>query len=126
QGLADQAEVNWATPKSEERNQQNSGDEYAAVSHQATNWPTAASRDHKGKPKGTHRSDGKPHTDDQLDRAAESFPCSLPDGPTTDAGLNSLLAVWTRPSCPRLSPAMQWWLLGMPHPQAIFYGLEET
>src|SRR5690606_34484890 len=82
-------------------------------------WPTAASRDHKGKPKGTHRSDGKPHTDDQLDRAAESFPCSLPDAPTTDAGLNSLLEVWTRPSCPRLSAAFQWWLQGWLPPRAF-------
>lgn len=90
-------------------------------------WPTASARDHKGKPTQTHRSDGKLHTDDQLDRAAQSWTappcppaCSRPAEPTTDDGLILLLAVWTRPSCPRLSPAFQWWLMGWPHPRTFF------
>lgn len=60
-----------------------------------------------------------------LTAAAESFPSTLHTEPTTDAGLNLLLSVWTRPCSPRLSPAFQWWLMGWPHP-LIFFGWEET
>ena len=53
---------------------------------------------------------------DTLKGASVKFPSSRPDETTTAAGMRSLLAVWTRPSCPRLSPAFQWWLMGFPSP----------
>lgn len=48
--------------------------------------------------------------------AAESLGLLAP----CDSGLRSLLAAWTPPSCPRLSPAFQWWLMRWPHPRAIY------
>lgn len=45
--LAGQAKQ-WATPKAEERQRQNSGDDYAALSKQATQWPSPSANDDKG------------------------------------------------------------------------------
>ncbi len=46
----------------------------------------------------------------------QRFPSSRPDETTTDAGLRSLLAVWTPPACPRLSADFQHWLMGWDSP----------
>lgn len=110
---------------------------------QATNWPTAAVADSKGED--LPNKVGTPRLGDVAQKWGRGCPATAPaegtcnsDGtlrhppyfhqaePTTPAGLNSLLAVWTRPSCPRLSPAFQWWLMGIPHPRLIFSGSEET
>lgn len=34
--------------------------------------------------------------------------------------IGRLLRIWNRPSCPRLNPAFQWWLMGWPRPQTFF------
>ena len=36
-----------------------------------------------------------------------------------------LLPAWDPPTCPRLNPGFQWWLMGWPHP-ATFFGWAET
>jgi len=82
-------------------------------------WPTASARDHKGAPEVGSRD----RMTWQLDEAAQ--PWTAPESShrpetTTDNGLDSLLAVWTRPSCPRLTPAFQLWLMGWPHPLICF------
>ena len=80
------------------------------------NWPTTTTRDWKV-------GDLPPECrvgSEALTAAAEQFPSSQPTEPTTDDGLNWLLSVWTRPSCPRLSPGFQWWLMGWPHPRTFF------
>lgn len=59
---------------------------------------------------------GSGGVDVQTRAASFAAPCSHPDATTTDDGLSLLLSVWTRPKCPRLSPAFQWWLMGWPHP----------
>lgn len=87
----------WATPRSSPNENRNTK---AAPSHGLTHGETASGQ-------------------------AVTFPYSLPVEPTTGDGLNSLLEVWTRPTCPRLSPAFQFWLMGWPHPQT-FYGSAET
>jgi hypothetical protein len=116
--------ANWATPnvptrgaeKRYSKAKRNAGGEDTQT--QAANWPTASARDHKGAPAIGSRD----RLTWQLDEAAQSFPQAET---TTDDGLNSLLAVWTAPACPRLSPAFQWWLMGWPHPQT-FFGLAAT
>lgn len=111
----------WATPRvggnagsqMEDRNKCN-------IDEQATNWPTASARDHKGR----LPMDARDRTMATLDEAAEQmFACSRPTEPTTDDGLSLLQAVWTRPSRPRLSPAFQWWLMGQ-CPTPIYSALE--
>jgi len=47
-----------------------------------------------------------------------TFPSTHLTETTTELG--ELLQVWTRPECPRLNPAFQWWLMGWPSPIAIF------
>ena len=88
------------------------------------NWPTTTSRDWKVGDLPAESRVGS----EALTASAESFAdqSSRPTEPTTDDGLNLLLSVWTRPTCPRLSAAFQWWLLGMPHPRLMFCDSEET
>lgn len=86
------------------------------------NWASPASpasRDEKGANGPDHMSaKDRPHEDQLPNQAVHLF--ARPTETTTDDGLASLLAVWTRPSCPRLSPAFQWWLMRWPHPRAIY------
>ena len=129
------AMMQWATPnvpnrgpesKESKESKESRGSGGIDVQTQAANWPTASARDCKGAPTQLARPDGKSRLD-QLDRVAEYWtsPSSRPPEPTTDDGLGLLLSVWTRPSCPRLSPAFQWWLMGWPHPRTCF-GSEAT
>ena len=67
----------WATPKAEERQQQNSQDDYASLSKQVTNWPTPNQTDYKGASQPPGR---RPECDDDLpSRVAASQPA--PDSP---------------------------------------------
>ena len=118
------------------------------VQTQAKNWPTAASRDYKGdySEQALTRQDGKSRENDALPQTATRWgmelmdqcdecgevitpnhrcPCFRPREMTTDDGHSLLLAIWNQPSCPRLSPAFQWWLMGWPHPQ-IYFGSAAT
>jgi len=122
--------ANWATPRSSANENRNTR---MAPSHgltrglttagQATQWPTASSRDSKG----SLPLESRDRTMGTLDEAAEqnfAVPSFPQEEPIIEDGLNQLLEVWTRPTCPRLSPAFQFWLMGWPHPQT-FYGSAE-
>lgn len=93
----------------------------------ASGWASPAARDEKGANGPAHQSKDRPHEDQLANQAVHLF--ARRDATTTDDGLGSLLAVWTRPSSPRLSPAFQWWLMRMGHPRsaiATCCGWEET
>lgn len=113
----------WATPNVCERGPESKeikekrGSGGIDLMTQVQGWPPPKARDHKGmSQRGIHA------PGDALENSAQVFACpsAHQDATTTADGLGSLLKVWTRPSSPRLSPAFQWWLMRMPHPQAIY------
>lgn len=79
-------------------------------------WASPAARDEKGPNSEQHRQTRERPHDDQLPNQAAIFPCSHPAETTTDAGLRSLLAVWSPPSRRALSADFQHWLMGWPSP----------
>jgi hypothetical protein len=112
--------ANWPTARQEDSERAGNHPEATdSLTGVTNNWPTPQ---FAGKGPQTGPSRGTTGQESTAS-AAEKF--SLPAEPITDDGLNSLLEVWTRPTCPRLSPAFQFWLMGWPHPQT-FYGSEET
>lgn len=114
----------WLTPSGVTGNHPGATDSLTGATK---NWPTASASDWKvGEPPGRRPTSGKRLTGEiELWPTASADPSFPQGGTTSDDGLSSLLAVWTRPSCPRLSPAFQWWLMGWPHP-AIYFGSAET
>lgn len=120
---------NWPTPNANPEAPNNSKTrENGRIANRSTdqcmatiaeNWPTASARDHHNPQASIATMDrnARPLNEHAFHWTSES---SLPAAPTGDDGLNSLLLVWTRPQCPRLSPAFQWWLMGWPHPQTFF------
>ena len=64
----------------------------------------------------------RPH-EDQLPNSVVTFPATPPPETTGEHGL--LLQRWTPPSCPRLNPKFQSWLMGWP-PTLTSFALEAT
>ena len=134
--------MNWPTATGADSKREITSETHPSFPMAATNWPAPAARDHKGGGKARLRGDGKSRLD-MLDWKAESFPCSHPAPAETmerwpdlyaalaerntpesslellriiDAGLSSLLEVWTPPSCRRMGADFQHWLMGWPSP----------
>lgn len=78
--------------------------------------PNVPSRGPESRASNANRGSGGVDTQTQ----AQAFPSSLPAETTTDAGLRSLLAVWTPPVCRALSVGFQWWLMGWSSPPRTF------
>lgn len=125
--------VNWSTPNANPEapnmsTTRENGETRARITEQgmgaiAKTWATPAARDYRAPNELSYQERGGGAKGEQLsNQVVHSFP---QDEPTTDNGLDSLLTVWARPTCPRLSPAFQWWLMGWPHPQ-IYFGSAET
>ena len=107
--------ANWTTPQAHDvtargvNQTPSSAAGNACLHRDALNWasPVAADDGHKVTP--ASKQSG-------LIGQSATFPCSHPAETTTDAGLSSLLAVWTPPSRRALSADFQHWLMGWPSP----------
>ncbi len=112
------AALNWPSDRAEDSeacgNHTNATD---SLNGAVDSWASPASRDYKGANGPAHLDRDRPHEDQLPNQAVHLF--ALPQETTTDDGLSWLLAVWTRPSCPRLSPGFQWWLMRWPHPRCL-------
>lgn len=116
------AAKNWPSPRAltdakgagqkTERDDGKSREDQLAYS--ATSWATPNVPNRGPEKRASKAARGSGGVDVQTQ--AIDFPCSRPDETTTDDGLRSLLAVWTRPVCPRLSPNFQHWLMGWAFP----------
>ena len=123
--LATDAE-DWGTPAARERTHTpREVDHGIQLANQVDDWATPAARDFKGAvtEEALIRKDGKSRMD-TVDNQATHF---LPPAETENSGTESSKP--TRTSRPRLNPAFDCWLMGMPwfwtHPEPINFAVSE-
>jgi hypothetical protein len=111
--------ANWPTPMAADYGAKvTTTSKFKGLVVVAANWATPAAFDAVRGVEPLAKRKARNQTGQPLTDQAAHFPSTPPA--SMHGGPGVLLQRWTRPECPRLNAAFQWWLMGWPHPTLIF------